>query len=69
MKTPYTNSIRHGMPKSRNEQDALYEGIVRGLVLAGLISGALMVLVQFFMWASNLDNPNLRMTTTIEARK
>ena len=69
MKLPYSSSLRHGMPKSRNEQDALYEGIVRGLVLAGLIGGALMVIVQFFMWASNLTNPNLRMTTTIETRK
>lgn len=72
MKTPYTTKLRHGMPKSRTEQEAFYDGIVCGMVRAGWIGGVLacvMLAAQFFTWASNLANPNLRMTTTMEARK
>ena len=57
MKTPYTNRLRHGMPKSRNEQQALYDGIVRGMLFAGGLFGVLMVASQFFIWAHELASP------------
>ena len=50
MNLSYFNSIRRGMPKPLQQRQELYDATVRGVVLAGLGFGALMVVVQLFRW-------------------
>ena len=65
MNLPYTNRLRRGMPKSRHEKIETYDATVRGMVIAGLAFGALMVLSQaailVFDW-SKPSAPTLQMT-------